>query len=319
MRWFVLVNVVALVAAAAWLAWLTMSPGRAIRARNAFLLRRGGQSDFAWTPESVPDDFRQEHAEPPLPIAKAVEEAGIGGIDGDWARACALVGMLVAHAKADAPIRADLVTTFKGIVEGGGYCADYVRVYLAAARTAGLFCRQWAFSFDGFGGHGHTVIEVWDRAREQWAMIDVHNNVFATRRGGDAPLDVAAIREALLSASVPLEFKRVAEGRLGYPIAHKLVDYYRRGAREWYLWFGNDVVTRERQGLTGAIASLSGRLAHRMTSVSGRLPPIIVLVTPDNERAIARMERLRRRIEIAAFLVAALVALLIAQRVLDHG
>jgi hypothetical protein len=30
----------------------------------------------------------------------------------------------------------------------------FVKVYLALAHAAGITARQWAFSFDGFGGHG---------------------------------------------------------------------------------------------------------------------------------------------------------------------
>lgn len=313
MRTLALVNALALAAAAVWLATLTLPAARALRARNAFLLRRGAPEDFAWTPARVPDGFRCELAAPPADIAKAVDASGMTRIEGDWARALALVGMLVRHAKADVPIRADLATTYAGIVAGGGYCADYVRVYLAAAAAAGLFCRQWAFSFDGFGGHGHTVVEVWDRERACWAMLDVHNNVYAVRAGTQLPLDALAVRDMLLTAPEMLQFRRAAQGRLGFVHAPKLLDYYRRGAHEWYLWFGNDVVTRERSGVARALAPLSGRLAHRVASAFGRLPPLVVATSPDNLPAVARMESLRRRVKLAVTVLTALAALLLLQ------
>jgi hypothetical protein len=308
-----LVNALALAAAVAWLARLTLPAAQAVRVRNAHLLRRGMASDFEWTPARVPQDFRQERASAPAEIQRAVNEAGLDRIPGDWARATALVGLLLRHTKADVPIRADLATTYAGIVNGGGYCSDFVRVYLAAARVAGLFCRQWAFSFDGFGGHGHTVVEVWDAARERWSMLDVHNNVYAVRSGEDVPLDALAVRHLLATAPAQLEFRPASDARLGFPDADKLMAYYRRGAREWYLWFGNDVVAREHDGVAGALSRLSGTLAHRVSSAFGRLPPIVVAVAPGNDVAIARMESLRRRVQLAAALVAVLAALLLLQ------
>ena len=91
----------------------------------------------------------------------------------------------------------------------------------------------------------------------------------------------------------------------GFPHFDKLLDYYRRGANEWYLWWGNDVISRERRGL---LRRVSGRLAHRLDSTLGRLPPLVILATPENERAIVRMEGLRRRVITASALSVALVA-----------
>ncbi len=194
----VIANAIALAVALGWLVYLTLPYAQAVRVRNAFLLRRGRPEDFSWTPAAIPGDFRSERMTPPNAIRGAVESAGIEKLAGDWQRALALVQMLVQHSQREGGIRADLATTFKGIVAGYGYCADYVRVYLAAARSAGLFCRQWAFSFDGFGGHGHTVVEVYDRERDRWAFLDVHNNVYAVLAGTDVPIDALALRRALL-------------------------------------------------------------------------------------------------------------------------
>ena len=136
----IVANAVALVAALAWLASLTLPATQAVRVRNAFLLRRGGEDDFRWTPDAVPEGFAAETALPPAELAQAVRDANIASIADEWTRALALAGLLVGHAREDAPIRADLATTWRGIVAGGGYCADYVRVYLAATRAAGSVC-----------------------------------------------------------------------------------------------------------------------------------------------------------------------------------
>jgi len=313
MRGFALANALALVVAVACLVWLTLPTAQAVRVRNAFLMRRGRREDFNWTPSTAPQDFKTERRSPPSVIAAAVEASGVAKAESDWQRARGLVEMLVRHAEHEGGIRADLAATFTGIVAGYGYCADYVRVYMAAACGIGLFCRQWAFSFDGFGGHGHTFVEIYDRQRDAWAFIDVHNNVYAVLPGTEAPLDALALRNALLNAPASVEFRQAASGRLGFPHVEKLRDYYQRGASEWYLWWGNDVVTREQGWLVKAAGTISGQLSHLTANVLGALPRLVVLATPDNERAIARMEALHRRVLAAALVCIALVATLLVQ------
>ena len=306
-------NALVLVAAATWLASLTLPSRQAVRVRNAFLLRRGRLTDLGWTPSNTPGDFRAETAQPPAEIAAAVAAAGVCDAGGDWDRALALVGMLVRHSQREGAIQADLATTYNGIVAGSGYCADYVRVYLAAARAVDVFCRQWAFSFDGFGGHGHTFVEVYDRTSASWRFVDVHNNVYATLADRQTPLDALSLRDALLANPSSIAFRRAAPGRLGFPHSEKLLAYYRRGARQWYVWWGNDVITRERAASLKAIARVSGRFAHRIGSVLGHLPSLVVLATADNERDIERMEALRRRVLGALSVCGVLAALLALQ------
>lgn len=306
-------NAVALVAVVVWLALLAFPARRTVRVRNAFLLRRGRREDFLWTPSATPPDFRVERASAPKPIEDAVASAGILDVSGDWQRAVALVGMLVRYARHEGGIQADLATTYERIVAGHGYCVDFVRVYMAAARRADLFCRQWAFSFDGFGGHGHTFVEVYDRQRSAWAFLDVHNNVYAVVKGREAPADALSLHAALHDAPSSVEFRQAGPGRLGWPHPEKLLAYYLRGANHWYLWWGNDVVSREGRGLVGEIARVSSRLAHRIGTAVGLLPPLVVLTSPENEEAIVRMERLRRWVLAGSVLLAGLAAALCVQ------
>jgi hypothetical protein len=306
-------NAVALAAAVAALALLAFPLGRTMRVRNALLLRRGRSEDFRWTPATTPASFRVERAEAPPEIANDVVATGIADIAGDWPRARALVGMLVRHWRREGGIRSDLASTYRRIVAGEGYCVDFVRVYMAAARRADLFCRQWAFSFDGFGGHGHTFVEVFDRQRGAWAFVDVHNNVYAVIGASDVPADALALRSALRDAPASIAFRQAGEGRLGFPVPGKLLAYYLRGVNHWYLWWGNDVVSRERTGLAGTLGKVSGRLAHRLGSALGSPPSIVAVVSPESEDAIAGMERLKRRVIVTATLAAALAALLCVQ------
>jgi hypothetical protein len=156
-------------------------------------------------------------------------------------------------------------------------------------------------------------VEIYDRQRDAWAFIDVHNNVYAVLPGTEAPLDALALRDALLHAPASVEFRQAASGRLGFPHVGKLRDYYQRGAGEWYLWWGNDVVTREQGWVVRAAGTISGQFSHLTANVLGALPPLVVLATADNERAIARMEALRRRVFAAALVCIALVVTFLAQ------
>jgi hypothetical protein len=303
----VIANLVALIASTGWLTKLTLPSSQAVRVRNAFLLRRGKPQDVDWTPATAPPHFNVERCRAPAAIEAAVRSAGVQQAGGDWSQACALVTMLLQHWRSDGPIQSDLTSTYNGIVSGSGYCADYVRVYLAAASAIGLFCRQWAFSFDGFGGHGHTFVEIYDRQRAKWTFLDVHNNVYAVRAGTEELLGGMELRTALLESS-PIEFRPAGPGRLGFTNFDKLLAYFRRGAGQWYLWWGNDVITRDATGFSGLLSLLSGRVAHRLTSAF-HLPRLVVIATDENEHEIRRMERLRKQVQAVLILVAGLTVL----------
>lgn len=289
----------------AWLARLALPAERAVRVRNAFLLRAGRREDFQWTPSTAPTDFRTEQRSAPPGIVEAVRMSGALAIEQDWPRALALVTMLVRHARGGGAVRAGLSRTWHEIVAGRGYCADYVRVYLAAASCAGLFCRQWAFSASGFGGHGHTFVEVFDRQRGRWAFLDVHNNVYATLAASDAPLDALELHDALQSRPDAIVFVRAGEGRLGYEHPEKLVAYYLRGLDEWCLWWGNDVVTRGETGIAGWLGGISASLSHRLGVALWATPPLVAWSTPGNQRALSGLVQLRRHAAIAGCMAVA--------------
>ena len=304
----VLANVVALMGSTGWLARLTLPSRQGVRVRNAFLLRRGDARDFTWTPAELPADYRVELRTAPAAIRDAALAVQASTpCNSDWELARGLVTMLVKNWKSDGAIQADLTTTYEEIVNGSGYCADYVRVYLAAAMAVGLFCRQWAFSFDGFGGHGHTFVEVYDSQRGKWLFLDVHNNVYAVMMNGAEPLGGLELRQALLDRAT-VDFHRAGEGRLGFRQVDKLLDYYRRGVLQWYLTWGNDVVTRDRAGVSRALMTISGRLANVVTSAF-YLPSIVAISSADNAKEIAAMERLRSQVTVTLGVVGILLAL----------
>ena len=219
--------------------WWARRPTEAVRLRNALRLQPSRDEDFTWTPPYFPPGFAVERRVPSADFRDIVASLALDSVPGDWNRALAIAGHLTERAEDKGPVRADPLTTYHAIRNGHGYCADFVKVFLVLAHTAGLVSRQWAFSFDGFGGHGHTIVEVFDRARGHWLLLDVFNNFHVVDAASDEPLGALQFRDALLGRRGGALMRRNGPGRLGYIHEHKAVDYYRRGIDQWYLMWGN--------------------------------------------------------------------------------
>jgi hypothetical protein len=99
-------------------------------------------------------------------------------------------------------------------------------------------------------------------------------NVYAALAGSKIPLSALELRHAILEWPSKLRFLRVGPGQLGIRHSDKLLDYYRRGVGDWYLWWGNDVITREATILPRRMVRMIGPLMHRLRNAVGRLPPI---------------------------------------------
>src|SRR5690606_15739578 len=158
--------------------------------------------------------------------------------------------------------QSDLATTYRRIREGYGHCADFSRVYVALAHAAGLFVREWAFTHNGFGGNGHVLVEVWDPLRAQWLMLDVYNNFHACDAATQQPLSARAFRRSVLGLRPTALSYRTGEGRPGFVHQHKLIEYYRRGAAEWYMVWGNAVYSYEANPLVRGAMRLHPAAGH---------------------------------------------------------
>ena len=310
---FAALNLAALGALLAYLAWLAYPPSEAMRLRNALLLRRGNEADFSWTPDTVPADFRAERAPPSADYAAIVQSLGMGEVQLDWDKARLLAAHLARHAGDKGPIRSDLATTYHRIQQGYGYCADFVKAYLGLAHAAGLFARQWAFSFDGFGGHGHTFVEVFDRQRARWIFIDVFNNFHAIDTPSGEQLSALEFRDSAMGRRARVAMRPNGSGRPGFIHETKAVDYYRRGAPEWYMWWGNDVFSYYAHPVVRLTERISRSLAHEVGVVAGLQPKLQIYLVPENREQARRMFELRRRLSWIGAILLALVASVGAQ------
>jgi len=276
-----------------------------VRLRNALSLGEDVQEAQIWSPPNVPADFRQETVPPDPYFVAIATKLGLAALPDDWARGLAISRHLLGSAPElhGGAMKSDLKATYRAITErGDGYCGDFVRVFTAIANAAGMTVRPWAFSFDGFGGHGHIWVEAWNRQSERWQLIAPFFNYYFV--DGDAePLSAMALRHAVTTQAPGLQVRQLhPAARPGFAIEAKVWDYLRRGVNEWYLPWGNNVFTQDSAWAVRALSGIS-RLGEGLGAfVSGVQPSVRLLALPGNEEQRAAMHLLRLRLFGAALL-----------------
>ncbi|MBL8472259.1 MAG: transglutaminase domain-containing protein [Rhodocyclaceae bacterium] len=283
----------------------------AVRLRNALLVDPVQAGDFAWNPAHVPADYRSEKLTPDPRLVKVVESLGVPADAGDRALALAIAAHVSELAKNGGPIQSDVWTAYQRIRAGDGYCADFTQVFLGLAHAAGLFAREWAFSFDGYGGHGHAMVEIFDRQSGRWMFLDVFNNVYPVDAETGLMLSALEVREHFLGRGRPLRFERIGPGRLGFIHEDKLLDYYRRGAPEWYLWWGNDVQAQDADALAESLGRLSPMAGQLVALAKDEFPHIRIVEGQENAAQRERMKSLRGTLWVSLTAMAVLGAWLL--------
>jgi glycosyltransferase involved in cell wall biosynthesis len=246
-------------------------------------------------------------------LAQVVKGLVLDRLPDDWSRARAIGRHLLTSAPelVGNPIQSSLWGTHERIVrEGEGYCGDFVRVFQAIANAGGLTVRPWAFSFDGFGGHGHIWLELWNSEQQRWQLIDIFDNFYFVKAGSEEPLSALQFRRALLEGGAGvgrgLELRRfVPEARPGYEIEAKAWEYFQRGVDQWYMPFGNNVISVDAAPLVKMFSGWS-RIGEGLgVLVSGRAPDVRILATDRNAPQREALRAVRLRV-LAAFACGAL-------------
>lgn len=300
-RWFTVrrlglaLILVALLSVAPYL----LSGTELVRLRNALSLGPDLQLAQDWTPPAVPGGYLQETVAPDPYFVDVVQRLGLAKLPDDWARGLAISQHLLGSAPQlmGGPIQKDLRKTYQDIVErGDGYCGDFVRAYLALAGASGMTVRTWAFSFDGFGGHGHIWVELWNRQAQRWQLQDVFNNYYYVD-GNEEPMSALALRQALQAKSTTLQVRLLHPGaRPGYAIEAKAWDYLQRGLNQWYALWGNNVFSQDDAWAVRTFSGVS-RVAEGLGSlVSGQQPQVRLLASAANHSERAAMHSLQGRL-----------------------
>ena len=289
-----------------------------VRLRHALALGPDASPDADWQPPDWPADYLTEQVPPDPYFVAVAQRLGLAALPDDWSRGIAIARHLVGSAPQllGGAIQHDLRHTYEAIVQrGDGYCRDFIRTYTAIAHAAGLPMRTRAFSFDGFGGHGHIWIEIWNRDRARWQLIDVFQNYYYV--DGDAePLSALGLRQALASGSPGLRLLPLHEGvPPGWAIEAKARDYLQRGLAEWYIPWGHAVFTADAAWPTRWFAGRS-RIAEGLGAVFVDVQPQIrMLATAENAGQRADMRSLRWRVQAAGALALLGLVLLVAAAV----
>ena len=280
-----------------------------VRMRNALLVDERFDAADDWTPPAFPPEFKQERESPYPEFSLAVERLGLASMANDWERSLAISKHLLGSSPVltGEDIKSDLRTTYKQIVERGeGYCGDMVDVFIGLASAAGMTTRPWAFSFDGFGGHGHIWLEVWNRDLSQWQLVDIYNNFYFSLSDGK-PLSAFAMRRALNEHPDGLQLQLLYGGaRPGYEFPEKAWDYYQRGLPQWYGWQGANVFSYDKSIWVHSV--LPGVVSRSIEQLEGILagvsPKLVFLVSDENREARQAMLRLRSQLHFVAVVIA---------------
>lgn len=305
-------TVVVLAALLIWIGAPVDSMTEVTRLRNALLLAEpvAELEGKSWDVVDYPSGYFVETSLPPEELRAVVKE--IAG-DSDLEVARQLATHLVQSLRdSGGPVQSiDILFTYQQITRhGAGYCADVVDAFTALALAAGLPVRQWAFSFDGFGGHGHVIVEIRDRGSGSWIALDIFNNVMPVHSLTGVPLSALDTRNLLKRNERLVDFVPIGEGRLGFVHRHKLYEYYRMGLDQWYMWYGNNVISRGDSSLIRAAAPF-GHLAQEAVAIAtGRYPKIRPLATDGNVELIARMVKLHAALLAAGLVGGLMIALL---------
>jgi hypothetical protein len=285
---------VALIVVVAAVLSFAFPSSEAVRLRNALLLESAPPLDASWTPDKMPPSFRAEQHPMPEPIlsdARAVASRTSGR---DFDVASALVGHLLTHATQGGRIDSyDVAKTYQTLMANGrGYCADIIDSFIALSHAVGIPVRPWAFSFDGLGGQGHIVVEIFDRQRNRWVMLDVFNDVLPHDEAGE-PLSAMEFRDRFLVDPNRIRFVPIGPWRQEFSVYEKLVDYYVRGINQWYFWNGNNVIDRYDHWLIRAAGLVTEELAEMAAIAVDRSPHIVPVPSAENAINVARLERVR--------------------------
>jgi hypothetical protein len=302
-RLALLCSVVAAVAVA-YLLRLAADDYEATRVRNALIAHAAGSEAFDWVPPAWPAAFRRERGPTPAVFTQAVQPMAARGEIGDgWTLARRLAAHLGSAGGDGTGLKTDTRSAYRSILAGeGGYCADYTQVFNGLAHAAQLDVREWGMSFDGYSGEGHAFSEVFASDLGQWVFVDSFYGFWVRDAATATPLSALAFRERLSAArgEERVDVMPLAADGHAFTSDRKLLDYYRRGADQFFLYMANDVFAYDHHPVVRHLRAFPSSLEQLVSIVLGAHPRILLLQTSTNAAAIESLGALRMKVLFAA-------------------
>lgn len=295
----------------AGLVYLVRDSYEMTRLRNAFLAVPATAAQLHWAPDAPPPSFRWETRAAPG-FLRAAADAALAPLPqgaSTWDRALALARHLNdGDRRSSGGILSDTIDAYRQIREHRrGYCADYTQVLNGLAHAAGVPVREWGMSFDGYSGRGHAFSEVYDDQRGQWAFLDSYYSFYVVDAATSTPLSVLELRQRLQRppGMEGVRIEPTAAAQFAFPTAERAIAYYRRGADQFFLVGGNDVLTYDAHPVLDRAGDHSRALEQGLAMLLGVQPPLLLVPDPDNAEAIAALDRLR--VQFAAGVIASVL------------
>ncbi|MGH8501169.1 MAG: transglutaminase domain-containing protein [Gammaproteobacteria bacterium] len=288
----------------------------AVRIRNSLIEASGNTADFEWTPAQVPQSFLQERKEAPAEftaIARSILDP-LPATASNFEKSLAIARHLMGGPFHGGGIMKRTHDTYLTMMnQGGGYCADFTQVFNGITLAAHIPVREWGMAFDGFSGDGHAFNEIYDEQYGQWVLIDSFYSLYFHDPESLRPLSALQVRKRLRKSAEVLEAVPIVAEEFGFKSSAQAIDYYRDGADQFYLWWGNNVFTYDDHPLVGLAGSLSRAIEEGVAILVGVHPGIHIVETESNRERIRELLKMRDRFLALSAAGAALLLLLLAQ------
>ena len=310
-----IITLLLIIMTAASIIKLVPNSEEAVKIRNSLIANVGQETDFTWTPDKVPKNFRLETSGVPDEFERIAEKIITPDLAG---KSNFEKTLLIARHLSQLPARGGAIMsttryTYEQIVSTGkGYCADYTQVFNALAIASDIPVREWGFAFEEYG-NGHAFNEIYDPGLGKWIMVDVFNSFYLKRLSDGVPVSVMELREALLEgvAESMIEVVPIVKDNFGFKSYEKLFEYYARGKDQFFLWWGNDVFTYERHPLIRFSASLPRSLEQGLAIIFGVHPEIRLIKSDGNDEHIQALYHKRNVFFGLVLLFAVLIGLFV--------
>ena len=167
------INILAILCFVLFFLVFSLSHDNSTRIRNALVASINTPEELAWSPDNGPESFSIDRFKVPRrfqEIASEIIKSHQEGVLSNLEKSKLIIRHLVSKRRSRKAIQSgDTFYTYKEIMNGNGYCADYARVFTAISVAMDVPVRMWGFGFDGFGG-GHAFNEIYDYSLEKWAI-----------------------------------------------------------------------------------------------------------------------------------------------------